>query len=205
MDEKLLHPMERWIEEIRERREKATPGPWLAFHDDYDAGTSLISSDPKNSDATVIADSTAELNANFLAHSWTDIGRLLDERERVRTMLDPNSLFNGLEDAAAHRMQAYITEQSNVQDLEREVERLRAENAEVWEQAVKIAENPNNISMVGGSTGDAYGTSKLIAAALRARQANEVSHSADSNRCKHNVDLSAICEMCDYETADEGE
>lgn len=37
------------------------------------------------------------------------------------------------------------------------------------EEAAKIAEDKSNISMVGGSTGDAYGTAKRIAAAIRSR------------------------------------
>lgn len=35
------------------------------------------------------------------------------------------------------------------------------------ERCAKVAEDPANISMVGGSTGDAHGTSKRIAKAIR--------------------------------------
>lgn len=37
------------------------------------------------------------------------------------------------------------------------------------EACAKVAEDPSNISMAGGSTGDAHGTSKRIAAAIRGR------------------------------------
>jgi hypothetical protein len=36
------------------------------------------------------------------------------------------------------------------------------------EEAAKVAEDKSNISMVGGSTGDAHGTARRIAAAIRA-------------------------------------
>ena len=43
-----------------------------------------------------------------------------------------------------------------------------ANGEKVLEEAARVAEDERNIRMVGGSTGDAHGTARMIAAAIRA-------------------------------------
>jgi hypothetical protein len=45
--------------------------------------------------------------------------------------------------------------------------RVEQARAQAFEEAARIAEDQSNIDMVGGSTGNAYGTAKRIAAAIR--------------------------------------
>lgn len=65
-----------------------------------------------------------------------------------------------------------MTDEDNKTENDPRAADLNAAYRDGWndaiKQAAKVAENPSNISMVGGSTGDALGTAKRIAAAIRA-------------------------------------
>ena len=79
------------IAEIRERWEKATPGPWYAAANSYVVGGNLTSQGHKVCQLADpwIHNPNQDDDAPFLAHSWQDIQDLLDEVERLRSALRP--------------------------------------------------------------------------------------------------------------------
>ena len=68
---------------IRERAEKATKGPWIAFVEgrDMECGSSFIQT--QGEDIEVIG--ATEADFDFIAHARQDILNLLDEIEKLRS------------------------------------------------------------------------------------------------------------------------
>lgn len=68
---------------IRERAERATPGPWKAL-DNWRGVMYKYVAAPGG----VVTDGIAHHNAEFIAHAREDIPKLLAEIERLRTALE---------------------------------------------------------------------------------------------------------------------
>ncbi|WNF07426.1 ead/Ea22-like family protein [Brevibacillus borstelensis] len=67
---------------IRERAEKATPGPWKLIN--YDNGFAVYASEVEMISDWYYENGFTEENAEFIANARTDIPRLLDEIERLQ-------------------------------------------------------------------------------------------------------------------------
>lgn len=120
------------LKEIRGRREKATPGPW-----------ELASADPacahvigNGLDTSCLLHANRNNDAEFIAHSWSDIGFLLDrvaelEAQSFRAGQPPQWM------ASADALLAQAAERDNrVKELE---ERIREAAAGQAEKAQKVA------------------------------------------------------------------
>ena len=83
---------EEWIEEIRKRCEAATPGPWCSIKNevrrDYEVidGGEIIEEVDDIAECFMPNDGCPLDNADFIAHSITDIPALLDALEGRDTM-----------------------------------------------------------------------------------------------------------------------
>lgn len=82
------------INEIRERLEEATPGPWI----EYDAKVYVERGSVK------IALPMGRKDAEFIAHTSEDIRFLIDEIERLQ---EENKLQEGIIQLKDQRMQRY--------------------------------------------------------------------------------------------------
>lgn len=87
------------LDEIKDRCEKASPGPWHNFHKILKAEKALspkykvpkdwnIASFPHRSTDYPIPHVEYETNKEFIAHSRTDIPKLLDAVEKLRVALE---------------------------------------------------------------------------------------------------------------------
>ena len=101
------------LADIRERLEKATPGPWEHTHKDCkhfmssdfvdrkgdDIGVGLVTSDINQDNADLYA---TDADMEFIAHARQDVPILLAEVERLQAELDKWQRAN----TAAHKMAA---------------------------------------------------------------------------------------------------
>jgi hypothetical protein len=83
-----------WLQEIKERLEKATPGPWFVSEDGFSrkgektptvyAADNELRYIAKCNDGLNINPTPNLSNAEFIAHAPEDIRRLLEEVERLK-------------------------------------------------------------------------------------------------------------------------
>ncbi len=78
------------LQQIRERADAASPGPWRSFWEgrDHLGGSSCIVTGPpgRTGDDLEIIGATME-DQDFVAHAREDVPRLLAEVERLRALL----------------------------------------------------------------------------------------------------------------------
>jgi hypothetical protein len=83
--------MEPKFEEIRQRADKATPGPWYAGHDYREGGANQILYHSGLTVCFMSHDSSGlvdEFDTEFIAHARQDIPTLLDEIARLEEQVD---------------------------------------------------------------------------------------------------------------------
>ncbi|MEJ0032425.1 MAG: hypothetical protein WDO15_19660 [Bacteroidota bacterium] len=72
------------LQEILNRCQNATPGPWVSFVEgrDHESGSSFIQT--SGGDIELLGTSTAD--QDFIAHSRTDIPKLIEEIRRLKQL-----------------------------------------------------------------------------------------------------------------------
>ena len=78
------------LRNIKERCDKATPGPWISFIEgrDHTSGSSFIRT--SNEDIELIGATDKDLD--FIASCRQDVPRLTEEIERLKQLLDDNNI-----------------------------------------------------------------------------------------------------------------
>jgi hypothetical protein len=78
-----------YLAEIRKRCDAATPGPWISSIEDRDhtSGSNVIlrGVDRSEDDLELLGGTVADYD--FIAHARQDVPKLLEEIERLRTLL----------------------------------------------------------------------------------------------------------------------
>jgi hypothetical protein len=79
-----------YLEEIRERCEAAAPAPWISFIEgrDHLSGDSFISRGVNRSEEDLYLTGGTEADQDFIAHARQDIPRLLEEIDRLFSLLE---------------------------------------------------------------------------------------------------------------------
>ena len=75
---------------IKERCDKATPGPWISFIEgrDHTSGSSFI----RTSDEDIELIGATDKDLDFIASCRQDVPRLTEEIERLKQLLDDNNI-----------------------------------------------------------------------------------------------------------------
>lgn len=89
--------MQKELDAIRERAEKATPGPWWLGGNDVD-GPDTGYGELRVATISNTARREQKANAEFIAHAREDIPRLLAEIERLQAELKYYKYALGVED-----------------------------------------------------------------------------------------------------------
>lgn len=83
---------------IKERAEKATPGPWLVEESRYEGSFNAVSVDSNYDFPACLMRAN---NAEFIAHAREDIPQLVAEVERLRRIISDIQLFSDIETAVS--------------------------------------------------------------------------------------------------------
>lgn len=75
---------------IKERCEKATPGPWISFIEgrDHTSGSSFI----RTAGEDIELSGATDADQDFIASCRHDVPRLTEEIERLKQLLDDNNI-----------------------------------------------------------------------------------------------------------------
>ena len=78
------------LRNIKERCDKATPGPWISFIEgrDHTSGSSFI----RTSDEDIELIGATDKDLDFIASCRQDVPRLTEEIERLKQLLDDNNI-----------------------------------------------------------------------------------------------------------------
>lgn len=78
------------IEQIKERCEKATEGPWISFVEgrDHTSGCSFI----RTSGDDIELNGASTCDQDFIAHARQDVPALIDEIFRLRKILEDSNV-----------------------------------------------------------------------------------------------------------------
>ena len=78
-----------YIEEVRNRCEAATAGPWVSSIEgrDHTSGESVILRGVNSSEDDLYLSGGTDADHDFIAHARQDIPKLLDEIERLRNLV----------------------------------------------------------------------------------------------------------------------
>ena len=78
------------LRNIKERCDKATPGPWISFIEgrDHTSGSSII----RTSDEDIELIGATDKDLDFIASCRQDVPRLTEEIERLKQLLDDNNI-----------------------------------------------------------------------------------------------------------------
>jgi hypothetical protein len=87
----IFNPLSKaYLEEVRQRCEAATPGPWVSYVEgrDHLGGDSVIVRGTDGTDEGLYLTHATVADQDFIAHARQDIPTLLDEIERLRELLN---------------------------------------------------------------------------------------------------------------------